>query len=792
LRILNVQPRRLHITATLTALTLLIGALALVPAEEPPAFAAPVPSGLPSHFGIGLAASPDNTGIYGWMPNSGIPFDYAYQYLSGGVNTGNGWETWNSSGQFALYYAQGAASHNYIPVFSYYELLQSNGSCGSCGEQQKDLSNLDNASVMSSYFANFRLLMQRLGSGIYGGITGFGKTAIVHVEPDLSGYAEQAVLNNGNCYSYCTGQGNNPAYLKAAVASSGDADVQGYPNTYQGFNWALLHIRDLYAPNVKLAFHVSGWATGQDVDSSSSTSLDATSLGQEVGSFAAQSGITGVPSGTSTYDLLFNDVSDRDAAYYKNVLGDASRWWDRQNVTFPNFHRWESYVSAASQAAGRSVIVWQVPIGNQYFDTEDNTNGHYQDNRAEYFFGHITELANSGIIGVLFGAGNGGSTVQYDGMGDGTTNPASFCTTDGTSSGSVCNNHTSTVSDDDGGYIRMESQQYYANPYPLSGGNPASPTPTTATSTSVPPTSTPVTPTGTSTSEAVSVSNASATPSTVSPGATVNLVATTVSSNPLPGAIIDFEIYDASGTKIYQTYQTANLNAGSQTFNATWPVSTSQTSGTYTLMIGVFGPNWSPDYVWDSDGASIAVGASSATNTPVTPTKTAVPSSTPVKSPTPTSSTTRYGLTTVGTSRATYGANKLIAARISTGSRAETLQSISLYMGATSAAPSNQYSVAVYSNASDRPASLIAQSGTATLNANSWNTIPLSANLSASATYWLVYNTNGASNNLYYNATSSKVGAASSSAVSFGTWPASFGTATLTTGRYSLYATVSP
>ena len=126
---------------------------------------------------------------------------------------------------------------------------------------QKDLSNLNNVATMSSYYQNFILLMQRLGPGTYNSIAGYGKTAIVHVEPDLSGYAMQAVLdNNGHCYSYCTAQGNNPAYLTAAVQNTGVSQVAAYPNTYQGFNWALLHLRDLYAPNVLLAFHISGWA----------------------------------------------------------------------------------------------------------------------------------------------------------------------------------------------------------------------------------------------------------------------------------------------------------------------------------------------------------------------------------------------------------------------------------------------------------------------------------------------------------------------------------------------------
>ena len=431
------------------------------------------------------------------MPDSGVPWSYAYQYLAGGVNTGSGWETWNTSGQFPLYYAQGANAHSYIPVFPYYELLQSTGSCGSCGEAQQDLANLNNASLMNSYYQNFLLLMQRLGPGTSSGIAGYGKTVIVLVEPDLSGHAMQAVLNSSSCYGYCTAQGNNPSYLKASVQSSGVAQLAGYPDNYQGFNWALLHLRDLYAPNVLLMFHISNWATGTDIGSNTSTTLDATALGQQAGSFAAQSGISGVPAGQSTYDLLSNDVLDRDAGYYKYVYNNPAYWWDRLNVTFPNFRRWESYVSAASQVAGRSLIIWQIPEGNQYFDTVNNTNGHYQDNRAEYFFAHLAELQQAGIIGLLFGAGNGGSTVHWDGMNDGITNPPSSCNSDGLSSGTICNNHPSSYADDDGGYIRIQAASFYTSPAATATAA-ASPTSTgaaTATRTAPPTASGSVTPT---------------------------------------------------------------------------------------------------------------------------------------------------------------------------------------------------------------------------------------------------------------------------------------------------------
>ena len=155
--------------------------------------ALPLPTGLPGHFGFGVAAGPGSDGVTGWMPASGVPWDYAYTYLAGGVNTGGGWQTWNANAQYPLWYAQSAAAHGYIPTLPYYMLLQSTGPCNSCAEAQRDLSNLADPGVMASYYGDFTLLMKRLGSGTWGGVTGFGGRVVVQVEPDLSGYANQAV-----------------------------------------------------------------------------------------------------------------------------------------------------------------------------------------------------------------------------------------------------------------------------------------------------------------------------------------------------------------------------------------------------------------------------------------------------------------------------------------------------------------------------------------------------------------------------------------------------------------------
>jgi hypothetical protein len=415
-----------------------------------------VPAGLPAHLGLGLTASPDDLAAGGWMPASGVPWDYAYQYLAGGINTSSSWQGWSSNASFPLDYARSAAADGYVPVLTYYEMLQSVGGCGSCAEAQRDLTHLNDPSLMAAYFADFTTLMRRLGSGTYGGVAGYGRTVVVQVEPDLSGYAEQAVLNGPSCYGFCTGQGNDPALLRAAVKSSGAPDVAGFDDTYRGFSLGLAHLRDLYAPNVILGFHVSDWATRIDIGSSPDPSVDPVALGDEAGAFAARAGAQ-----VGTYDLVFNDVADRDS-------GVSAIWWDETNTTVPDFSRWESYLHAVTSTTGRPAMVWQVPEGNRWFDTEDGSPGHTRDNRAEYFLSHPQELVDAGVVAVLFGIGNSGSTTHTDAVHDGITNPSPSCTTEGGTQS--CNNHVSTVADDDGGYLRMAGGRYYQHALGLGSG----------------------------------------------------------------------------------------------------------------------------------------------------------------------------------------------------------------------------------------------------------------------------------------------------------------------------------
>src|SRR5438309_11346895 len=122
------RPRpRLHAVLVMLALVLTAGAVPGV-APVPAHAAAAIDTG---RLEFGLANGP---GDLGWMTSSGVPWRYRYQYLSAGVNTGQGWETWQDPakppGQFLTDYIAASRSASYVPVFTYYELLQSTPSSG--------------------------------------------------------------------------------------------------------------------------------------------------------------------------------------------------------------------------------------------------------------------------------------------------------------------------------------------------------------------------------------------------------------------------------------------------------------------------------------------------------------------------------------------------------------------------------------------------------------------------------------------------------------------------------------
>ena len=212
----------------------------------------------------------------------------------------------------------------------------------------------------------------------------------------------------------------------------------------------LVRLRARYAPKVLLALHASMWQSGADVTINRDPALDIATQASVTGAYFNQFG--------DDWDLIFTDFSDRDAAYKQ--LNGASTWWDESNERLPSFHQAHFWCSKLNQKTNKRLVVWQVPLGNTKMRSCDNTPGHYQDNRVQYYLGdktHIEELKNCGVVGLFFGAGTtDDTTTKYeDAKADGITNPPPI---------SASNTGVATVADDDGGFLRQSNATYQADP----------------------------------------------------------------------------------------------------------------------------------------------------------------------------------------------------------------------------------------------------------------------------------------------------------------------------------------
>lgn len=156
-----------------------------------------------------------------------------------------------------------------------------------------------------------------------------------------------------------------------------------------------------------------------------------------------------------------------------------------------------------------------------------------------------------------------------------------------------------------------------------------------------------------------------------------------------------------------------------------------------------------------------------------------------------------FGNTSIGSQTDSQDRNYINAARFTTSSSAGQTQSMSVYVASpVDSSPNNQYSMAIYSDSNNAPGSLIANTQNGTLVANSWNTLPISTNLSSGTTYWLAYNTNaasGSSNNFKYTANS---GLTVWRSQTFGFWPSSWsgseGSSVSSPSIYVTFLTSSP
>lgn len=392
-----------------------------------------VPAGWPTTLQLG---SRDQAGGAAAMKAT-APFAFRYVYLSGGVNTDQNWTTWNSGGTYVTRFIADSVANSIIPVFSFYQIRQS--APGNRMEEKAGVAaNLEDAGTMAAYFDNLKFFFDLARAFP-------SSTVVLHVEPDMWGFIQQRSASD------------NGASVRVKVASSGVTDVAAFPDNAAGLARAIVKLRDQYAPNVILGYHMSTFGSPFDPYDNRNTDLTTDAAATRVANFYTSLG--------ARFDITFAEFLDRDAAFYQEVRGDATKWND-----VADFARRARYIRKFSSISQLRVILWQIPVGNTKMRAMDNTSGHYQDNIVEWFLDdpgrtHLQTYADAGVVAFLFhscfsnvvlaqeGKEFGKkATCSFDAMNDGITNP------------NPINGNTlvSLNTDDDGGYFKQQVATYYA------------------------------------------------------------------------------------------------------------------------------------------------------------------------------------------------------------------------------------------------------------------------------------------------------------------------------------------
>jgi hypothetical protein len=327
------------------------------------------------------------------------PFDVRYVYLAGGIADGNGtcascasmctaagascansgpgcgW--WGCSqddtkppGQYVRDLLAKTKAAGQIPMVTYYQLLQTSAVV----EGAAEVAAVNVPALMTRFFNDFRFVLQQFGNTV----------ALIHVEPDFWGYAEQ--LNA------------DPHKLPAAVAKANPVDCAGQEDSVAGFGRCLIAMVRKYAPNTRVGLHGSSWATGVDVTQNRDASVDVAAEGRKLGDFL-------LACGAGDSDFVVVDASDRDAGWARSQGRET--FWDPTDKTLPNFKQAFSWSQALTGRVGRPSLFWQVPLGNMSLP---NVINQWQDNRVDTFFAHPADLARANAFGMVFGAGESRQT----------------------------------------------------------------------------------------------------------------------------------------------------------------------------------------------------------------------------------------------------------------------------------------------------------------------------------------------------------------------------------------------
>jgi hypothetical protein len=246
--------------------------------------------------------------------------------------------------------------------FTWYSLRDLGDLAGS-GDGPGEVKAIDRVDLLTRYMNDYRFFLQTIGSA----------HDMIDIEPDFWGYVRSL---------------GDPHQVAAQVSASNPTDCGSQENSAAGLARCLIAMAHKYAPNTAAGMHLTCW----DWQTNTKGCV------KDYASLGAQNA-----------DFLVADVSDRDAGWYaQSAHGGYNNFWtDQKAAATLNFYK------TMAESVGKPVVLWQIPVGNM---AQNNTLNHYQDDKVDWFFAHMDQVANAHIAALLFGSGQGEQTsVETDG-----------------------------------------------------------------------------------------------------------------------------------------------------------------------------------------------------------------------------------------------------------------------------------------------------------------------------------------------------------------------------------------
>ncbi|AYN43748.1 lectin [Streptomyces dangxiongensis] len=241
--------------------------------------------------------------------------------------------------------------------------LRDLGDLAGSGDGPGEVVAINRVDLLTRYMNDYRFFLQKIGNS----------HDMIDLEPDFWGYVRSL---------------GNPHQVAAQVSGANPTDCGSQENSAAGLSRCLIAMAHKYAPNTTVGFHLSCWDWQTDTQG---CAKDYANLGAQ------------------NADFLVADVSDRDAGWYAQPAhgGHDNFWTDQKATASLGFYR------TMAESVGKPVVLWQIPVGNK---AQNNTLNHYKDDKVDWFFAHMDQVANAHVAGLLFGAGQQEQTsVETDG-----------------------------------------------------------------------------------------------------------------------------------------------------------------------------------------------------------------------------------------------------------------------------------------------------------------------------------------------------------------------------------------